>query len=142
VRHVQQPCHLADGVHLVLVQAGIGIGHLPHRLDEFDLLRLGEVVVEVAGEALVVVGGLGRVHGQLHQAVDFVVGEGEALAQGADHGIAFRGVHGGIGAHHLHQQHGGGQLHGMRALGGGGLWRKRGGEAVEQFFEGLEHVPA
>src|SRR3990167_6588708 len=64
VRHMQQSGHLVDGVVLVGIQVAVGIGHLPHGLDEMDLLLVREVVVERAGEAVVVIRRMGRGRGQ------------------------------------------------------------------------------
>ena len=73
VRHMQQAGHLADGVHLVLVRACVRVGDLPHGFNELDLLVLREMLVQLAGEALVVVGGSGGGCGLFQQALQFIV---------------------------------------------------------------------
>lgn len=139
VCHVQQAGHLVDDRVFVHVEVVVGVGHFPHGFHHRNLLRLGEAFVEQAGEAVVVVGGARGFVRQLDQAVDLVVAELELAAQRADDSVALVLVQLRGGAHHLHQQHRGGQVQGVFVGGAAARARQIGGELVDEVLDGSEH---
>jgi hypothetical protein len=138
VRDVQQARDPRDHVVLALVDPAVGIGYLPHELDHADLLVVAEVVVQRGREGEEIVGRARGLLGQLQQPLQRIRFQRELAVQRGEDGRALGGLHGGIGAHHLDEQDGRGQLELVFLLGRG---ERGGGERIEEVLQGTQHAP-
>ncbi len=121
----------------MMTETAIGKSHLPQLLDHAHPLFEAETAREGGGEA-VQIRCLARSRiGELEQARHFVVGERKPARQRIDRRLALLRLAVVVGAHHLHQEHGRGELEHVLHFAHVRAWRHE--QGGEELFQGLDH---